>query len=126
MKNFVTKHSLEKSKERLGINKKYAEKRIFDALSRGKTAEYFSSWERSFLKKEGHYGCRAIAYNGFCYIVSPNNTCVTLYPLPSWFGKKKHFDGKEKIRNFKKYSKIHLDVYDKSMLCSTLDDRSVL
>ena len=103
----ATKHSVEKVKERLGINKKYAEKRIADALKRGKTANDFSAWEREFLEQEGKGGCRAIAYNGYCYIVSPRETCVTLYPLPSWFGHKKHFDGKEKIRNIKKYNKIH-------------------
>lgn len=107
MNTAVTKHSVEKAKERLGINRKYAEKRITDALRRGKTAESFSSWERSFLEQEGKDGCRAVAYNGFCYIVGPKNTCVTLYPLPSWFGHKKHFNGKEKIRNAKKYYKIH-------------------
>lgn len=106
MNTAVTKHSVEKVKERLGINRKYAEKRITDALLRGKTAESFSSWERSFLEQEGKDGCHAVAYNGFCYIVSPYNTCVTLYPLPSWFGHKKHFDGKVKIRNIKKYNKI--------------------
>ena len=47
MNTAVTKHSVEKVKERLGVNRKYAEKRINDALRRGKTAEDFSSWERS-------------------------------------------------------------------------------
>jgi len=83
MNNSVTKHSLDKAKERLGINKKYAEKRITDALRRGKTSRDFSSWERSFLEQEGKDGCYAVAYNGFCYIVSPANACVTLYPPPS-------------------------------------------
>lgn len=116
MKPSVTKHSLEKIKERLGVNLKRAEKRITDALTRGKSAEDFSSWERSFLEKEGKDGCRAVAYNGFCYIVSPDNACVTLYPLPIWFGQKKHFDGKEKIRNIKKYNKTHFDMGSRSVL----------
>mgnify|MGYP001105565943 CR=1 FL=1 len=117
MNNSVTKHSLDKAKERLGINKKYAEKRITDALRRGKTSRDFSSWERSFLEQEGKDGCYAVAYNGFCYIVSPANACVTLYPpLPSWFGRKKHFDGKEKIRNPKKYNKIHQSMDARSII----------
>lgn len=103
MKNFTTKHSVERMKDRLGVNERKAEKRIADTIERGLTAEAFSSWERSFLAKEAHGDCTALAYNGYCYIVNADKICVTLYPLPVWFGKKKHFDGKEKIRNFKKY-----------------------
>lgn len=116
MNTAVTKHSVEKAKERLGVSRKYAEKRINDAIHRGKTAEDFSSWERSFLEQEGKDGCRALAYNGFCYIISPLATCVTLYPLPSWFGRKKHFDGKEKIRKPKKYNKIRFTADARSAL----------
>lgn len=103
MKSFTTKHCIDRMKDRLGVNTHKAEKRISDAIERGLTAEAFSSWERSFLAKEAHGDCTALAYNGYCYIINANNVCVTLYPLPAWFGKKKHFDGKEKIRNFKKY-----------------------
>lgn len=107
MKDFTTKHSIERMKDRLGINERKAEKRITDAITRGSKANAFSSWERSFLENEAHDGYTAIAYNGYCYIVSSDNVCITLYPLPAWFGKKKHFDGKEKIRNFKKYYNTH-------------------
>lgn len=103
MKNFTTKHCVDRMKDRLGVNERKAEKRILDAIERGSTAEAFSSWERSFLAKEAHGDCTALAYNGYCYIVNANKVCITLYPLPAWFGKKKHFDGKEKIRNVKKY-----------------------
>ena len=61
--------------------------------------------ERSFLEGECKYGNTAIAYNNFCYIFSAEGVCVTLYPLPVWFGKKKQFNGKEKVRNPKKYTK---------------------
>ncbi len=108
MKNFATKHSVVRMKDRLGVNERKAKKRISDAIKRGLRAEAFSSWERSFLTKEAHGDCTALAYNGYCYIVNDDNICVTLYPLPAWFGKKKHFDGKEKIRNVKKYYNNHL------------------
>lgn len=108
MKNHATKHSLDRMKDRLDVNKRKAEKQISDALKRGKPAEAFSSKERSFLAKKACDGCTALAYNGFCYIINADNVCVTLYPLPAWFGKKKHFDGKEKIRNPKKYDKYYL------------------
>ena len=116
MKPAVTKHSLLRSKKRLGLNKRCAEKVISTALIRGKTAENFSSWEKTYLESEGLNGCQAIAYNGFCFIVSRGNTCITLYRLPSWFGQKKHFDGKTKIRNAKKYYKYHKDVEYRSYL----------
>ena len=51
------------------------------------------------------FNATAIAYNNFCYIVSEEGFCVTLYPLPVWFGKKKHFNGKERIRNMKAYAR---------------------
>ena len=109
----VTLHSLERAKSRMGINTKPAIKQIKHALERGKTFKDFSSWERKYLEKEAYGDCIAIAYNGYCYIFSNDNTCVTLYPLPSWFGKKKHFDGKNKIKNFKHYSKNLIEKCDR-------------
>lgn len=103
--NYTTYHSIDRAKERAGLNERKATKMIELALERGKSANYFSSMEKSYLESEGYDGCTAIAYNNFCYIVNENGICVTLYPLPAWFGKKKRFDGKEKIRNPKKYSK---------------------
>ena len=103
--NYTTYHSIDRAKERAGLNERKATKMIELALERGKSASDFSSMEKSYLDSEGYDGCTAIAYNNFCYIVNENGICVTLYPLPAWFGKKKRFDGKEKIRNPKKYSK---------------------
>ena len=100
---FASYHSIVRAKERLGYNKRNAEKQIELAMSRGKTADEFTSWERDYLKGECGDATTAIAYNNFCYIVSDTGICVTLYPLPVWFGKKKHFNGKEKIRNMKSY-----------------------
>lgn len=104
----ATQHSIQRMKERRGINRKATEKRIEQAISRGKKADDFSSWERNFLQKEEYDNCTAIAYDGYCYIISERGACVTLYQLPKWFGKKKHFDGKVRIRNFKKYNRSHL------------------
>ena len=110
----ITLHSLERAKERMGLNKKAALKQIKHALERGKTYEQFSSWEKNFLSKEAYGDCIAIAYNGFCYIFNNENDCITMYQLPVWFGKKKHFDGKNRIRNYKSYSKnmIQEDRFD--------------
>lgn len=102
----TTMHSIKRTKERRNIkNKHSATRKIENALNRGKCAEDFSSWERDYLINESKDNCTAIAYDNYCYIVNENGRCVTMYKLPAWFGKKKHFNGKERIRNFKKYSK---------------------
>jgi hypothetical protein len=102
--SLATYHSIIRTKDRMNVkNIRSAEKNISLARSRGKTARDYTSWEREYLSKEAHDDCTAIAYNNFCYIVNASGACVTLYPLPAWFGKKKHFDGKERIRNYKQY-----------------------
>ena len=107
MSSSATKHSIDRAMERRNFkNQRAAERNIARAIKNGKRAEDFSSWERSFLLGEARDDCTAIAYNNFCYIVNSQNVCVTLYPLPVWFGKKKRFDGKERIRDYKKYQKI--------------------
>lgn len=100
----ATHHSIDRAKERCHLkNQRAAERQIEKALKNGRRAEDFSSWERNYLLGEARDDCIAIAYNKFCYIVNSKNACVTLYPLPVWFGKKKRFDGKERIRDYKKY-----------------------
>lgn len=106
----ATIHSLDRAKERAGLNEKRAERLISLALERGKTADKFTSWERSYLKGEETEEYIAVAYAGYCYLISYSGTCVTMYPLPAWFGKKKHYNGKERIRDYKKYCKSN-DLY---------------
>ena len=103
---YLTWHATERMKERCNTkNYRTATKSVQLALSRGKRADDFSSWERNFLLGETSDRCTPIAYNGFCYIMNEEDACVTIFALPSWFGKKKHFDGKERIRDYKKYCK---------------------
>ncbi len=98
-------HSLSRAKERLGLNRKYAVRFIETAIKRGRTADDFSTAdERRWLERHSQYGCRAIAYNGSCLIVSDDETCVTIYELPRWFGQPKRYDQhKRRIRNYVKY-----------------------
>lgn len=113
----VTIHGANRLKERCKVkNNRSVEKNVTRALQRGKHAADCTSWEKVFLLKECHSDCTAIAYNGFCYVFNSNNVCVTLYPLPSWFGKKKHFNGKERIRKFKKYCRAHTPYNDRLAL----------
>lgn len=110
-------HSIERAKQRIGYNKKNAKKQIDRAITRGKTAEEYTSWEREYLLGECGEETTAIAYNNFCYIVSDGGICVTLFPLPTWFGKKKRFDGKERIRNPKVYERNRLPFKEDYVLC---------
>lgn len=101
-----TFHAMERSKERRNLkNQRSAIKNIELAIERGKRAEDFTSWEREYLYDLATDNCYAIAYDTFCYIVSDEGCCITMYRLPAWFGKKKHFEGKERIRDYKKYCK---------------------
>lgn len=105
--DIATHHGAQRVKERRNLkNSRAIEKQFILAVQRGKTAKDFTSWERNYLTNKAYDDCTTVAYNDFCYIFNSAGACVTLTPLPDWFGKKKHFDGKERIRDYKKYSKM--------------------
>lgn len=106
-------HSIERARERCNLKSNEAAARRIDlAYERGSCASDLTSWERSFLLGKSHDNCRVVAYNNDCYIISDTGVCVTVFQLPRWFGKKKHFHGKEHIRNYRKYVKNYADVYE--------------
>ena len=109
MDQFITtKHSLIRAKERLNLNSKSAKKLISQAINRGIALDnYTTCMEKTFLKHSLANNCHTKVYNGFCYIFNENDICVTMYKLPSWFNKKKQFDGKIRIRSIKKYLKLN-------------------
>lgn len=116
--NTTTYHSIQRAMERCDMpNEGAAGKNIRRAAQYGKRAEDYASWEHNYLSSEGKGGCEAVAYNGFCYIFGDDNVCVTVYQLPKWFGKKKHYDGKEKIRNYRKYFKSNEDYRERCAVC---------
>ena len=78
-----------------------------------------ASWERNFLLGKTHGNCSAVAYINYCYIMSDTGVCVTVYELPRWFGRKKHFDGKARIRDYRKYMKNYADAYED---CDTMPE----
>ena len=96
----TTAHSLARLKERRHLkNPRSAEKNIEMAINRGRRAKDYSSWEKSYLERIARGKCEAIAYNQFCYIMNAYNECITLFPLPAYFGRKKPYCGKEWIRS---------------------------
>lgn len=104
----TSRHSLERAKERLGFNRKYAASVIENGIQRGQAACSFRPGaEREWLESRSQHGCRALAYNGMCIIVSTDGNCVTVYELPQWFGKKAQFDHRNRrIRNCVRYQKM--------------------
>lgn len=111
--DIITIHGTHRVKARRNLkNQRSVEKSVQLAYNRGKRAEDCSSWERNFLSMKPQNDCTAVAYNNYCYIFNSSGVCVTLYPLPAWFGKKKRFDGKERIRNYKQYSRDNTYMLD--------------
>ena len=104
----TTYHSIQRAKERTGFNLKSSERFIETALRRGRGAEAFSAKEKDYLlQKEAKEGCRMLVYNLFCFIVAADDACITMYPAPNWFGKKKYHDGKREIKDIKKYMRYY-------------------
>lgn len=107
--DFTTYHSIVRAKERLGYNEKTSMNQIKHAMERGKKADQFKSSEYEYLAKRCDETKYAVAYNDFCYIMGTDGSCVTMFPLPEWFGKKNHFDGKKKIKKPKAYLRYNHD-----------------
>ncbi len=104
----TTNHSLDRAKERLNLNSKAAKRNIYNAYERGQTAESFKSRERDYLTSKCSDGVVAYVYQNNCYIFKTDGTCLTVYPLPVWFGKKMDNKEKVRIRNYKKYYKFNM------------------
>lgn len=113
-------HSLERARERCNLkNDEVAVRSIDLAYERGRSAGDLASWERNYLLSKSQGNCSAVAYNNYCYIMSDTGVCVTVYELPRWFGRKKHFDGKARIRDYRKYMKNYADAYED---CDTMPE----
>lgn len=105
----TSKHSLVRAKERLGLNPSMAEHFIRNAISRGKRIDdYRPGKEREWLEQRNTEGFIILVYNNYCFIVKEESQlCITLYSLPQWFGKRKFYSEKGKIRNYCKYQKFN-------------------
>ena len=65
--------------------------------------------EKTWLSNHAKGGARAVAYNGSCVIISDTNVCVTMYELPSWFGKRKVYDSENhRVRNAVKFARMNV------------------
>ena len=98
----ITNHALQRTQERTGFNPETSKRFITNAIQRGKSAESLNSREREYLSQP-IADRRAMVYNSYCFIVSKDDVCITVFGAPKWFGKKAQFHGKERIRDAKKY-----------------------
>ena len=88
-----TDHSFERAKKRAGLSKKKAAKMMELAKERGKGYEDCRwSVDRAYLVGRTNNVAVALAYNGYCFIFDRETCrCITMYPLPKSFGKKKTY-----------------------------------
>ena len=88
-----TYHSYVRAKERAGLGRKRAERLMELAKYRGIGYED-CKWrmDKNYLMNRTDERSRAVAYNGYCFILdSETLECITMYSLPRHFGKKKTF-----------------------------------
>ena len=109
----TTLHSIERAKERIGMNPRAAEHFMRNALERGKDKSMFTcEQKRKWLTaKEEACGYQALVYNDMCLIVD-GGVVITLYEVPGWFRSTNRYSGKERIRNrakFEKYNRCYAE-----------------
>ena len=109
----TTLHSIERAKERIGMNPRAAEHFMRNALERGKDKSMFTcEQKRKWLTaKEEACGYQALVYNDMCLIVD-GGVVITLYEVPGWFKSSSRYSGKERIRNrakFEKYNRCYAE-----------------
>ena len=88
-----SKHSIRRAKQRMGLNRKRAQKMMDLARHRSLRGEDCKwSLDRKFLEEKSSEKTEAVAYNGYCFILDRDTMhCITVIPLPKCFGKKKTF-----------------------------------
>lgn len=88
-----TKHSLIRAKERAGLNEKRARKMMELARQRGiRSEECRWNIDKEFLDSRCNEEVEAVAYNGYCFVLDRmTKHCITVFPLPKDFGKKKTY-----------------------------------
>ena len=104
----TTLHSIERARERAGMNPRAAEHFMRNALERGRDKTMFTcEKKRRWLSaKEEACGCRALVYNDMCLIVD-RDVIITLFEVPGWFRRSGCYCGKERIRNRAKFDKFN-------------------
>lgn len=107
--NNLTQHTQAVARQRTGLAQQRAIRFLSRAVERAKGEEMFTGRQKEYLVEKSRDGCQALAYNGCCIIRSGEGRCVTVYPLPTWFHRRQVYQGKDRIRNVRKYMRLHRD-----------------
>ncbi|MCR5566472.1 MAG: hypothetical protein K6F61_06440 [Clostridiales bacterium] len=104
----TTLHSIERAKERTGMNPRAAEHFMRNALERGRDKSMFACEQkrRWLAAKENACGFKALVYNDICLIVN-REVVITMYEVPDWFKRSARYNGKERIRNRARFEKFN-------------------
>ena len=108
--NLTTYHCIQRGKKRIKTNKKKTYNLAKRALEYGLryTALKSNTFLAHFLKSKTNDDAFAVAYNNYCFIFSQKTlSCLTVYEIPEYIQKKQYFDGKEHIKNYKKYCRYN-------------------
>ncbi len=105
----MTYHSIIRTEQRAKVNEEAAIRMINRAKARGKKANSFPAMERNYLRQKETKGMHVLYYSGFCFVFNEKFNCVTMFHVPTWFGKTMHYCGKEKIQYPKKYIRNNME-----------------
>lgn len=108
----MTKHSIIRTEERASVKERVAKRLINNAKERGLAPNCFPLRERKYLESRENEKRIVRYYLGYCFVFSSDFCCITMFPVPQWFGKKVLFQGKTKIRKPKKYARNNPDYFD--------------
>ena len=101
----TTYHAVQRTQERAGMSTGKAERFVRNAVKRGLGVDSFKSIEHEYLKSyDTEDGCRAVVYNSYCFVISGEDNCITMFALPDWFGKNNKNKKKQQLRDVTKYA----------------------
>ncbi len=103
----MTYHSILRTHERAGLGVDSAVRMIYNAKERGKRAKEFPARERRYMLGKERDGSYLKYYAGYCFVFNEEHACVTMFLAPDWFGKKAKYNGKDVVRNSKRYARCY-------------------
>lgn len=113
---FSSKHGFVRTMERAHKNDFQALRLIHNAWARGKCARQLPTVQRKRISRFNSLlcgGCTNLrVYNGFLFIFAPDGPLITMHELPEGFDAKPIYHGKVRVRDAKKYYRLHQPSHD--------------
>lgn len=125
VKRITSVHGLMRTMERADCNDRQALRFIRNARLRGKGMDDLEmKWQKRFLALRSSIqpdpGAELRVYCGYLFIFSSAGHLITMYELPHSFTRKRVFDGKTRVRDVRKYSRLNscgADTEELALLC---------